>query len=100
MKKCYELELQYFKKGDDLGYFLNEAKAKAKTIKERQKKALLMHADMMDESSNILRIIADLVSKGKTKILQADAHIIILEVDEKIADKLGREGILSKLKDE
>lgn len=74
-KAIWRLELPYHRKGDDLAYCLTEAE-------EDDKRALLLHAQLMLDSATLLQRCASLAVDGDLKVTTADGHWIEVEVEE------------------
>jgi len=73
-----EVCLPYYKQGDDLAHCLEGA---------TPYEALLKHADMMNDTKNILLQIAEVIKEDNIEI-EADTHHIGLTVSEAIANLL------------
>lgn len=78
--KEYELELPYWKKGDDLQH--------ARSQTNSDVGAFRLHAAQLRKSAEILEQMATLAADGLVEIDDANTHIIFLKVDEDIAKKL------------
>lgn len=79
--KQYELDLSYWKKGDDLQH------ARSQTNSDVE--AFRLHAAQLRGAAETLDQMAALAADGLVKIDNADTHMISLEVDEATAEKLG-----------
>ena len=94
MNKEYELNLCYFKQGDDLAAHLEVCPA-------APAKALMEHSGMLECDAETLRIMARYVRKGQIKVTDAAGHSIFVEVaDELLGRRLVKKGILRELADE
>lgn len=82
--KTYEVNLPYFKKGDDLSSCMQQT--------EDDAEALRLHAEMLEESRNIMRRLASLAKDGFIQIDTADTHIIVIRCAEEIGRVLVDEG--------
>ena len=88
IQKIYELQLPYYKKGDDLHFH-----------REREpddQSAFLAHASALKHAARMLEVCAQHASKGLLKIQQADTHMIVIECEEALGVVLVAEEVLSK----
>lgn len=83
-QKTYEVSLSYFKKGDDLGYARDNSSGDAE--------ALSLHARMLKDSAETLDILSALALQDKLTIEEADTHMILVSVDDDVADGLLEDG--------
>jgi hypothetical protein len=74
-----DIQLNYFKQGDDLGHWLGEFK--------KPEKALRMHAEQMESVVEHLNNLADMI-EGKKVDIYGDTHYIGLTCDKVLADKI------------
>ena len=88
MKNLYELDLPYFKQGDDL--------ATAKKNSSNDVEAFRLHAEMLRESAARLDQMAVLAADGLAGIEEAGTHMIVVYADETVGDRLVAEGVLSR----
>ena len=87
MTKEYELELCYFKQGDDRAFW-------SKPFPEEPAEELLKHSVMLERDAETLRILARYVSDDRIKVLDAQPQSIMIELDERLARRLVNKGIL------
>ncbi len=66
--ETYELQLPYFKQGDDLGFFL--------TITTTPSEAFLAHAEMLEGTAKLLRRVAAVAVECPGIEVDADCHMI------------------------
>mgnify|MGYP001564782542 CR=1 FL=1 len=92
MIKDYILQLPYFKQGDDL-YF-------AKQSTDNDADAFVAHAELMQETANILKTMASKSKEHNLKIVDCDTHFISVSVDQEIGDILVKDGLLCNHNDE
>ena len=92
MIKNYELHLPYFKQGDDLAHCKEHSKNDAE--------AFLNHAEIMNETADILKILASKAKEHDLKIDTADTHYISVSVDEEIGDILVKDELLYEMFDD
>ncbi len=77
-----EINLGYFKKGDDLNHCLNETG-------NDPIEALKMHSQFLESDSRQLRDLADMImTEGEEVEINADCHFIWLTCSKRLADKI------------
>jgi hypothetical protein len=74
-----EIHLPYFKQGDDLGHFLENS--------DNIGVALMAHAEMLKEASNILVSVKYIVDGHNVKV-DADTHMIFIEGPDEVIQRL------------
>ena len=84
MKRQYDVSIGYFKQGDDLANCMEN---------KTDTNALIAHAKMLQNGALVLKELAGLAKASKLKILIADTHTILVECDEKVADKFVSSGV-------
>src|SRR5690242_15957705 len=87
MTKQYEIKLCYFQQGDDHGFW-------SKPFPDEPAEALMKHSKMLESDAGTLGIVARYVRKGEIKVLDAQPESIFVEVDEKLGQRLVKQGIL------
>jgi len=88
--KSYEINLPYYKKGDDLGYALQETDSIVNAFK--------LHAKMLGAAQEQLLAIADVVAKYPEDEIevQADTHFISLDGPKAMIKELLDLGLISE----
>jgi hypothetical protein len=83
-----QIQLDYFKQGDDLNYFLEKA--------ENACSALLNHAEMLKQSAKTLEDIYSIVSKYDSSLvtINADCHFISINGPEEMLKELEEKSLV------
>ena len=88
--KDFEINLGYYKKGDDMAHCLEHFK----DDEDRDAKALIAHAEMLEDSAQTLRKLSSYAKEGQLKIVDANVHFIWVDIDQKLGEQLENEGLL------
>lgn len=75
----YQLNLPYFKQGDDLHHFMSV----------NEENPFLAHAEMLRNAAALLEKASKFYAAGTLYIAQADTHYISVETTPEIAEQLG-----------
>jgi hypothetical protein len=87
MKRQYEVNLGYTKKGDDA--------AGCQEPGGEQSAGFLRHAEMLEDDAKTLRRIAVLLTEKRVEYLESDTHWIWISCDEEFGDQLMKnEGVI------
>lgn len=87
----YEVNLGYFKKGDDARRFRDNAADDAASF--------LAHAEALEEDANVLRRLAVLARGYRLSFSDADTHWIFVSCDKTLGDQLVQEHVLRRSDD-
>jgi hypothetical protein len=90
--KEFEFHLPYYKQGDDLGNCLSQCKDEDNPSAA----AFLMHAEMLESAAKDLRRAASMAADELFEVTTADTHMIMVRVDETVANDLLEEGFIQR----
>lgn len=90
-KRKYELQLPYYKQGDDLAYYISVSKTPAE--------ALVKYVDRLDSAALMLERLADVALDNDIE-LHGGSHFIQVVCEQELGDRLMKEKLLTESPDD